>query len=310
MKNKIQKGTEKMDKINTKFSFVAILGAPNAGKSTLVNKLVGAKVSIVSPKVQTTRSRIRGILVEDNTQLVLVDTPGIFNASARFERAMVASAWTESDDADIRMLVIDALKGVEKNTQAIINKLQQDKKKAILVLNKIDLVKKENLLPLIESLSKYKIFTEVFMVSAQTGQEIDALKDHLIQKAPKGEWMFPEDQLSDLPNRLFAAEVTREKLFLLLQKELPYTLSVETASFQENEKAIRIEQTIYVERAGLKGIILGKNGQMIKKIGEVSRHELERLFEKKVHLFLFVKVKENWRTDPAQYSAWGLDYNA
>ena len=226
---------------NMKFGFVAVLGAPNAGKSTLVNTLIGSKVSIVSPKVQTTRSRIRGIFVEGETQLVLVDTPGIFSASAKFERAMVASAWTESDDADQRLLLIDAQKGLDKNTQKIIARLQQEKKKAILVLNKIDMVEKAQLLPLIEELNKFKIFTDTFMISAKTGEQIEELKNFLIQKAPFGVWMFPADQLTDLPNRLFAAEVTREKLFLMLQKELPYTLSVETTSYKETEKGVRIE---------------------------------------------------------------------
>ena len=299
-----------MDINEMKFCFVAILGAPNAGKSTLVNRLIGSKVSIVSPKVQTTRSRIRGILVENNTQLVLVDTPGIFSASQKFERAMVASAWTESDEADQRLLLIDAQKGLDKNTRAIISRLQTEKKKVILVLNKIDLLPKSKLLPLIEELNSMKIFTDTFMISAKTGEQVDELKNFLIQKAPKGVWMFPEDQMTDLPNRLFAAEVTREKLFLMLQKELPYTLSVETTSYKEKETSIRIEQTIYVEREGLKPIVLGKNGQMIKKIGAFARQELTKLFEKEVHLFLFVKVKENWRQDPAQYRDWGLDFNA
>ena len=293
-----------------KFCFVAILGAPNAGKSTLVNRLIGSKVSIVSPKVQTTRSRIRGILVEENTQLVLVDTPGIFSASQRFERAMVASAWTESDEADQRLLLIDAQKGLDKNTRAIISRLQSEKKKVVLVLNKIDLLSKSKLLPLIEELNELKIFTDTFLISAKTGEQVDELKMFLVQNAPQGVWMFPEDQLTDLPNRLFAAEVTREKLFLMLQKELPYTLSVETTSFKEKEDSIRIEQTIYVEREGLKPIVLGKNGQMIKKIGASARQELSHLFEKEVHLFLFVKVKENWRQDPSQYRDWGLDFNA
>ncbi len=292
------------------FGFVAVLGAPNAGKSTLVNKLVGAKVSIVSPKVQTTRSRIRGILVKNNTQLILVDTPGIFKPSRRFERAMVASAWTEAGDCDQRLMLVDAQKGVDKNTLAILNQLALNNQKAILVINKIDLISKEQLLPLIVKLNEFKIFTDTFMISAQTGEEVDTLKAHLIKNAPVGFWMFPEDQLSDLPNRLFAAEITREKLFMNLQKELPYTLAVETTSFQEKNDSIRIEQTIYVEREGLKPIVLGRNGSMIKKIGEAARRELTYLFERPVHLFLFVKVKENWTADPAQYSAWGLDYNA
>ena len=303
--------TENINDINNQhFSFVAVLGAPNAGKSTLVNRLTGAKVSIVSPKAQTTRSRIRGILVEGNTQLVLVDTPGIFKASRKFDRAMVASAWTESDDADQRLLLIDAQKGLDKNTRGVIERLRCEKKKAILVLNKIDLLPKSKLLPLIQELNGFQIFTDTFMISAKTGEQVEELKNFLIKRAPRGVWMFPDDQLTDLPNRLFAAEVTREKLFLMLQKELPYTLSVETTSYKEKETSIRIEQTIYVEREGLKPIVLGKNGQMIKKIGEAARYELKKLFEKEVHLFLFVKVKENWRQDPAQYKDWGLDFNA
>ena len=292
------------------FAFVAVLGAPNAGKSTLVNLLVGSKVSIVSPKVQTTRSRIRGILVQDETQLVLVDTPGIFKPGKRLDRAMVASAWTESDEADLRLLLVDASKGIDKNTRIIIENLKSNRKKAILVLNKIDLISKDKLLPLIAELNKENIFSETFLISAQTGENVDELKQFLISRAPKGAWLFPGDEITDLPNRLFAAEITREKLFMHLQQELPYTLSVETTSFKEQKNGIRIEQTIYVERPGQRSIILGKNGSMIKKIGAASRFELSKLFEVPVHLFLFVKVKENWQEDPSQYSDWGLDFNA
>lgn len=302
--------TENINDINNQhFSFVAVLGAPNAGKSTLVNRLTGAKVSIVSPKAQTTRSRIRGILVEGNTQLVLVDTPGIFKASRKFDRAMVASAWTESDDSDIRLLVVDAQKGIDKNTKSIIDSLIKNRQKAVLVLNKIDLLAKDKLLPLIASLNEYPIFTETFLISAQTGEKTDELKQYLLNRAPKGMWMFPEDQLSDLPNRLFSAEITREKLFMYLQQELPYTLAVTTTLFQERENSIRIEQTVFVERESLKPIVLGKNGAMIRKIGEASRKELTYLLERPVHLFLTVRVKENWSTDPARFAEWGLDYN-
>ena len=302
--------TENINDINNQhFSFVAVLGAPNAGKSTLVNRLTGAKVSIVSPKAQTTRSRIRGILVEGNTQLVLVDTPGIFKASRKFDRAMVASAWTESDDSDIRLLVVDAQKGIDKNTKSIIDSLIKNRQKAVLVLNKIDLLAKDKLLPLIASLNEYPIFTETFLISAQTGEKTDELKQYLLSRAPKGMWMFPEDQLSDLPNRLFSAEITREKLFMYLQQELPYTLAVTTTLFQERENGIRIEQTVFVERESLKPIVLGKNGAMIRKIGEAARKELTYLLERPVHLFLTVRVKENWSTDPARFAEWGLDYN-
>lgn len=299
-----------MDINQQHFAFVAVLGAPNAGKSTLVNRMVGAKVSIVSPKVQTTRSRIRGILVEENTQLILVDTPGIFKPSRRLDRAMVASAWTESEDSDLRMLIVDASKGIDKNTRSIVDSLKKNKQKAILVLNKIDLIGKDKLLPLIAELNKTDIFTDTFMISAETGENTEELKNYLVSRAPKGMWMFPEDQLSDLPNRLFAAEITREKLFMHLQQELPYTLAVETNTFQEQKNGIKIEQTIYVERTSQRSIILGKGGSMIKKIGAATRFELTKLFERPVHLFLFVKVKENWQEDPAQYSDWGLDFNA
>ena len=292
------------------FAFVAVLGAPNAGKSTLVNRMVGTKVSIVSPKVQTTRSRIRGILVEGAVQLALVDTPGIFKPNRRLDRAMVASAWTEAGDSDLRLLVVDAAKPLDKETRSIIKTLEQNRQKTILVLNKIDLVSKDRLLPLIADLNRSKIFTDTFMVSAEKGENVDDLKHYLIGRAPKGAWLFPADDVSDLPNRLFAAEVTREKLFMHLQKELPYMLAVETTDFREQKNGIRIEQTIYVARTGQKSIVLGKNGTMIKKIGEAARFELSRLFARPVHLFLFVKVKENWQEDPAQYTDWGLDFNA
>ena len=292
-----------------RFEFVAILGAPNAGKSTLVNRLIGAKVSIVSPKVQTTRSRIRGIFIEDDVQLVLVDTPGLFKASRRFDRAMVASAWTESDETDIRLLVVDAQKGIDKNTDTIIKSLQKNNQKAVLVINKIDLIAKDKLLPLIASLSQRGIFTETFLISAQTGEKTDELKQYLKEMAPLSPWMFPDDQLSDLPNRLFAAEITREKMFLLLQQELPYTVAVTTTNWEEKENGIRIEQTIFVERAGIKPIVVGKGGTMIRKIGESARKELTKLFEQPVHLFLTVRVKENWADDPARFAEWGLDYN-
>ncbi|MBQ3117717.1 MAG: GTPase Era [Alphaproteobacteria bacterium] len=292
-----------------RFSFVAILGAPNAGKSTLVNQLTGAKVSIVSPKAQTTRSRIRGILVQDNTQLVLVDTPGIFKASRKFDRAMVASAWSESDESDMRLFVVDVQKGITREAASILAALKKNKQKAILVLNKIDLIAKDRLLPLIAELNMRGLFTETFLISAQTGENVAELKDYLVQQAPKGMWMFPSDQITDLPNRLFAAEITREKLFMNLQQELPYTVAVTTTNWEEKESGIRIEQTIFVERESLKPIVVGKNGSMIKKIGESARKELSYLLEQPVHLFLTVRVKENWANDPARYAEWGLDYN-
>ncbi len=295
----------------TKCGFVAVLGAPNAGKSTLVNLLVGSKISIVSPKVQTTRSRVRGIVMEQNTQIILVDVPGIFKPKRRLDRAMVAAAWTESNDADVRLLLIDASKGIDENTRLIIDNLEKTNQETVLVFNKIDLVKKKKLLPLIEQLKNIKIFTQTFLISAKTGENIKDLLSYLANQMPIGPYMFPEDDLSDLPNRLFAAEVTREKLYMHLQQELPYSLTVETTNWTETEKdEIKINQTIYVEREGQKAIIIGKKGSMLKKIGEASRYELTHIFKKKVHLFLFVKVRENWVNDPARYQEWGLDFNA
>lgn len=296
----------------THCGFVAVLGAPNAGKSTLVNLLVGAKVSIVSPKVQTTRSRVRGIVVEGNTEIILVDVPGIFKPKRRLDRAMVATAWTESNDADERMLLIDVKKGLDDDTQRIINQLEKDKQPTILVLNKIDTIEKEKLLPLIEKLKDYSVFKETFMISAKTGENVKELLNYLVSQMPTGAFMFPSDNLSDLPNRLFAAEITREKLYLNLQKELPYSVAVETNKFERNETKgdIRIEQTIYVEREGQKAIVIGKNGTMLKKIGSAVRYELTQIFECPVHVFLFVKVRENWVNDPERYAEWGLDFNA
>ncbi len=301
-----------MDNPKTHCGFVAVLGASNAGKSTLVNLLVGAKVSIVSPKVQTTRSRVRGIVVEGNTEIVLVDVPGIFKPKRRLDRAMVATAWTESDDADERLLLIDVKRGLDDDTARIIAQLEKDKRPTILVLNKIDTLPKEKLLPLIEKLKGYSIFKETFMISAKTGENVKELLNYLVSQMPPGAFMFPSDSLSDLPNRLFAAEITREKLYLNLQQELPYSVAVETNKFERNtEKGdIRIEQTIYVEREGQKAIIIGKGGAMLKKIGSAVRYELTQIFECPVHVFLFVKVRENWVNDPERYSEWGLDFNA
>ncbi len=300
-----------MTQPETRCGFVAVLGAPNAGKSTLVNLLVGAKVSIVSPKVQTTRSRVRGIVMIGASQIILVDVPGIFKPKRRLDRAMVATAWTESNDADVRLLLIDAQKGVDDNTAMIIDNLQKNNQKTVLVLNKIDLLEKEKLLPLIQQLKDIPIFTQTFLISAKTGENVKELSDYLAAHMPVGPYMFPEDHLSDLPNRLFAAEVTREKLYMHLQQELPYSLTVETTNWTQTAKGdIKIDQTIYVEREGQKAIIIGKNGSMLKKIGAAARYELTQLLGQKVHLFLFVKVRENWVNDPARYQEWGLDFNA
>lgn len=294
----------------TRCGFVTLLGAPNAGKSTLVNKMVGAKVSIVSPKVQTTRSRVRGIAVKGDCELVLVDTPGIFKPKRRLDRAMVAAAWSEAEYADARLLIVDAKRGLNDETSAIVDSLVKSKMKAVLVLNKIDLVKPEKLLNLSAKLNESQIFSSTFMVSAENGDGVNDLFDYLAGKMPEGPFMFPPDDISDLPNRLLAAEITREKLFLNLRDELPYHLTVETELWKEEEGGVKIHQTIYVDRVNQRQIILGRQGSMIKQIGTQARVELEDLFGCRVHLFLFVKVRENWGDDPARYREWGLDFNA
>lgn len=293
-----------------KCAFVAILGAPNAGKSTLLNHIIGNKISIVSPKVQTTRGKVRGIYINGDTQLILVDTAGIFKPARRLDRAMVAGAWTESDDADMRLVLVDATKGVDKNTSLIIQNLVKSKQKAILGINKIDGVKTDKLALLGAELGKIDIWQDIFYISAKTGKGVPELLTYLAKRAPKAPWLFSDDEMTDMPDRLFAAEITREKLFMNLQNELPYHLTVETTSFKETEKAIRIEQDIIVERTAHRMIILGRGGQMIKKIGQQSRLELTKQLGKKVNLFLFVKVRENWGDDPHHYKPWGLDFNA
>lgn len=295
----------------TKCGFVTLLGAPNAGKSTLVNRMVGAKVSIVSPKVQTTRSRVRGIMLKDGCEIVLVDTPGIFKPKRRLDRAMVAAAWNEAEYTDVRLLLVDARRGLDDDTRSIVRMLERNRQKAVLVLNKIDLIKPEKLIALSAELNGLLSFDETFMVSAVTGAGLDDLEKYLISRMPEGPFMFPEDQVSDLPNRLLAAEITREKLYLNLREELPYALTVETEMWKENpDGSVRLDQTIYVERDNQRQIILGHKGAMIRKIGTQSRLELEELLECRVHLFLFVKVREKWGDDPARYRDWGLDFNA
>ena len=294
----------------THCGFVALLGKPNAGKSTLVNQLVGQKISIVTPKAQTTRSRIRGIVVRENTQIILVDIPGIFKPKRRFEKAMVAAAWEEAKEADLMLLLLDVTSSIDEETHSIICKLADLKKPCALVLNKIDLIKKEKLLALIAELRSYAFFEETFMISAMTGENTEELMAYLVRKMPQAPFMYPEDSISDMPMRLMASEITREKLFMHLQKELPYSLAVETTSWEENETAVRIEQTIYIQRDAQKAIVIGRGGQMLKKIGQAARLELSRITEKKVSLFLFVKVRENWINDPERYAEWGLDFNA
>ena len=293
-----------------KCGFVTLLGAPNAGKSTLVNYMVGAKVSIVSPKVQTTRSRVRGIVVKGDCEIVLIDTPGIFKPKRRLDRAMVAAAWQDTEYADVRLVLVDARRGIDDDTLSVVDSLKKERMKAVLVLNKTDLVKPAKLVELSAKLNETGVFEETFMLSAVTGEGVGKLEDYLVSRMPESPFMFPPDQVSDLPNRLLAAEITREKLYLCLNQELPYISTVSTDSWKEDEKGIRIDQTIFVEKNNQKQIVIGKNGAMIKKIGMLSRQELEEMFETRIHLFLFVKVREKWEDNPEHYRSWGLDFNA
>lgn len=295
----------------TRCGFVALIGAPNAGKSTITNNFVGSKVSIVSPKVQTTRTLVKGIGIYDNTQIIFLDTPGIFKPKRRLDRAMVASAWGGVGDADITVLVVDAKRGFDDETQSIIAKLNKNKIEAVLLLNKIDLVQKEKLLELSAKINAAGKFKETFMVSAITGQQIDDFYKYLADNLPISPWYYPEDQISDMPLKLLAAEIVREKLFLYLRQELPYALTVEPDLWERREDgSVRAEITIYVERDSQKIIVLGKGGAMIKRIGQAARRELEDLLEDRIHLFLFVKVRENWGDDPARYVEWGLNFNS
>ncbi len=292
--------------------FVSIIGAPNAGKSTLVNRLVGAKVSIVSPKVQTTRTRVMGIINQGETQIVLVDTPGIFKPQQRLEKAMVSAAWQGTKDADVVVLIVDAGRGkINAEARAIVERLKTIERKAVLVLNKIDLVAKDKLLTLAAEMNAVGIFTDIYMISALSGDGTDRLLRDIAGRMPEGPWMFTEDQISDMPLRLLAAEITREKIFLQLGDELPYAATVETETWEEFDNgSVRIEQTVYVMRDSQKAIVLGKGGARIKKIGEAARLELEEILERRVHLRLFVKVREKWTDDPERYRDWGLDFNA
>ncbi len=300
-----------MSNQETRCGFVALLGAPNAGKSTLTNNFIGSKVSIVSPKAQTTRTTVKGIGIWNNAQIIFLDTPGIFKPKRRLDRAMVASAWTGVGDADIVALVVDAKRGFDEETKAIIEKLKENKTKALLVLNKTDIVKKENLLELTLQLNNAYKFEETFMISALTGNSVDDFYDYLSNNLPLSPWYYPEDQMSDMPLKLLAAEIVREKLFLYLRQEVPYALTVEPELWDRREDgSVRAEMTIYVERDSQKQIVLGQRGSMIKKIGQTARKELEDLLEDRIHLFLFVKVRENWGEDKARYEDWNLDFKA
>jgi len=294
---------------DTRCGFVAILGAPNVGKSTLVNALVGGKVAIVSHKVQTTRSLVRGIATEADTQLVFIDTPGIFVPKRRLDRAMVTTAWAGAHDADIVCLLVDAKHGIDEETSAIVERLSEVKGPRVLVINKVDLVDKPSLLVLAKDLNARLPFTATFMTAALPGDGVADLKRWLAAHAPQGPWHYPEDEISDVPLRQLAAEITREKLYERLHQELPYQSTVETDSWKElRGGAVRIEQTIFVERASQKKIVLGKGGATIKAIGAQARREIAEAIEQPVHLFLFVKVREGWGDDPERYREMGLEF--
>ena len=294
---------------NTSCGFVALIGAPNAGKSTLLNGLVGSKVSIISHKVQTTRALIRGIAVEGQSQLIFVDTPGIFSPRRRLDRAMVTTAWSGAHEADLVGVLIDSRKGLDEEAESILARLGDVKPPKLLILNKVDVVAKEVLLDLARAANAAAKFEATFMVTALTGDGVADLKVWLAQRVPPGPWLYPPEQMSDAPIRQLAAEITREKLFERLHQELPYHSTVETESWKELRAGdIRIEQTIYVERESQRKIVLGKGGQTIKAIGEAARREIAEIVEAKVHLFLFVKVREGWGEDPERYRAMGLEF--
>jgi GTPase len=294
--------------------FIAILGAPNVGKSTLLNRLVGTKVSIVTAKVQTTRRRILGITVRGAAQLIFVDTPGIFQPrpGRRLELAMVRAAWRGAEDADQRILVVDARRGLDPDTGLVLEGLRERGDRAVMVINKLDLVRPPTLLPLIRRFDATGLFDRVFIVSALNGDGCDDLLQALAEGLPEGPWLFPEDQLSDLSQRAMAAELTREQLFRQLHQELPYSLTVETDSWvaAQDGSEVRIDQTIYVQRESQKAIVLGKGGQQIKAVGEAARKELEGMLGQRVHLFLFVKVRRKWLEDPERYQELGLEFPA
>ncbi|GAB4178072.1 MAG: GTPase Era [Thalassobaculales bacterium] len=296
----------------TRSGFVALLGAPNAGKSTLLNRMVGAKVSIVTPKAQTTRARITGIAMEGAAQIVFVDTPGIFAPKRRLDRAMVAAAWQGAKDADLVVLLVDAARrNIDRDTAAIIEGLKESGHRTVLALNKVDLVRRDTLLAKAQALNERLPFTATFMISAATGDGVDDLKRWLAEAMPPGPFLFDPEQISDLPVRLLAAEITREKLFLNLHDELPYALTVENEAWEEfKDGSVKISQTIYVERESQRAIALGKGGQRIRKVRELAAAEIAEMLERPVHLFLFVKVRADWGEDPQRYTPWGLDPKA
>lgn len=300
-----------MTDTQTRAGFVALIGEPNAGKSTLLNRMVGAKVSIVTHKVQTTRARIRGIAIAGDSQIVFVDTPGIFRPRRRLDRSMVAAAWGGASDADVILLLIEAHRGLTDGTAAIIEQLKglDSRTPVALVINKIDRVKAETLLALTAELNAAYPFVQSFMISAEKGYGCDDLRDWLAAALPEGPWLYPEDQIADLPMRMIAAEITREKLTLRLHEEIPYQLTVETEAWEERKDgSARVDQIVYVARPGHKGIVLGKGGETIKAVGQLARAELEEFMGRRIHLFLQVKVRENWLDEAERFTEMGLDF--
>jgi GTP-binding protein Era len=293
----------------TRCGFVALVGAPNVGKSTLLNQLVGSKVSIVSPKVQTTRSQVRGIAMHGNSQIVFVDTPGIFAPRRRLDRAMVQAAWSGAGDADLVALLVDAKKGIDEEARAIIDKLKDARAKKVLIINKIDMMPRESLLAIAAEADRLARFERIFMIAAVKGDGVPDVLRYFAESVPAGPFHYPPDEISDLPERMLASEVTREKLYLRLHEELPYRSTVETDSWKElRDGSVRIEQTIFVERESQRKIVLGEGGRMIKAISMDARKEIAAAIERKVHLFLHVKVREDWEDDPERYRAAGLEF--
>jgi len=297
--------------MSTRAGFVALIGEPNAGKSTLLNRMVGAKVSIVTHKVQTTRARIRGVAMDGQNQIVFVDTPGLFAPRRRLDRAMVAAAWGGAADADVIVLMVEAHRGITEGVEKILEGLAEigEGRTVTLAINKIDKVPTEVLLGLAQKLNDRYTFSETFMISAEKGHGVEDLRSWLGGKVPEGPWLYPEDQIADLPLRMIAAEMTREKLTLRLHQELPYQMTVETEGWEDRKDgSVKIDQVIYVVRDGHKGIVLGKSGETIKAIGQASRTELTEFLDRKVHLFLQVKVRPNWQDESERYSQMGLDF--
>ena len=296
----------------TRAGFVALIGAPNAGKSTFMNAMVGHKVSIVTPKVQTTRSRVRGIAMHDSAQIIFVDTPGIFTPKRRLDRAMVSAAWQGAEDGDVLLLLHDcARKKIDADTLSIINTLKKSGAHASLILNKTDLTQAEHYLARTRELSELYDFEKIFMISAETGEGVEDVKSWLAEQMPQSPYLFDSDDLSDLPMRLMAAEIMREKLFLNLHQELPYQMTVECESWEERaDGSAEIKLVIFVAREGHRGIVLGKGGQTIKRIGQAARRELEEIFDQRIHLISFVKHKKDWMDDKDRYRDWDLDFNA